>query len=395
MKYLMAVTVYPIELTVCLIFKSKSYIYYLNLRFFINIFAEIKNLHLLVKSTSVLLLIFPYMAFNIYNPFQKFNFNPETCFLTGQNLNSSKEQISIFPEWVLDRYSLRDKTFKMLDESILKYQDIKIPCAESVIDNAINPLEEEIEKAFTAGYEEVIKVPEERLFQWMSKFMYGVLYNDISIEKGKPTVKKYVTKVQEFKLSPFLQERFTKLHLMLQSLVVPMDFKGTKPWSIRVFKIKYSKDVFNYKDESNNLNFSLGMNDFGIIACLQDNGAVGLSQQEMTDKFSNKILHPIQFEELCARFIYNNYLLNSYAEYTVQSTDEKVIVESIPLNGTANKSLFDTWDDDMFAQVLTDYWKPWGITKDKIITLGNSPNSFLENNDTYAIVEPETIKLPF
>lgn len=335
------------------------------------------------------------MAMQLYNPFQKFDFSPQTCFLTGQNLHSTEEQISVFPEWILDRYSLRDKTFKMLDESSLLYQDMKIPCFSDVIKNAVNPLEEEIEKAFTAGYDEVIKVPEERLFQWMAKFVYGVLYNDISIEERKPTVKKYVAKVIEFKLSPFLQERFKKLHLILQSLVVPMDFKGPKPWTIRVFKIKYSKDVFHYKDETTNLNFSLGMNDFGIVACLQDNGAVGINQQEMTDKFLNKTLHPIQFEELCARFIYANYLLNHFAEYTIQSTEEKVIVESIPLTGSAKKSLFDLWDDDMFAQVLTNYWKPWGITKDKIITFPNSPNSFLENNDTYAIIEPSSITLPY
>ncbi len=338
------------------------------------------------------------MVIQLYNPFQKFDFTPQTCFLTGQNLHSTEEQISVFPEWILDRYSLRDKTFKMLDESSVQYQDLKIPCIAGVIKNALNPLEEEIEKAFTAGYEEVIKVPEERLFQWMAKFVYGVLYNDISIEKRKPTVKgKYETHARkEFKLSGFLQERFKKLHLMLQSLVVPMDFKGTKPWSIRVVKIKYSKDVFNYKDEPTNLNFSLGMNDFGIVACLQDNGAVGINQQEMIDKISDKTLHPIQFEELCARFIYANYLLNSYAEYNIQSTEEKVIVESIPLTGTANKSLFGPWDDDMFAQVLADYWKPWGITKDKIVTFGSSPISYLENDYAHhAIIEPSSITLPY
>ena len=334
------------------------------------------------------------MGIQLYNPFQKFDFSPQTCFLTGQNsdptaIGSEEEHISVFPQWILDRYSLRDKTFKMLDASSIQYRDMKIPCSSDVIKSAINPLENEIEKAFTAGYEAVIKVPEERLFQWMAKLIYGVLYNDISIEGRKSTIKG-----KEFILSQFLQERFKKLHLMLQSIVVPMDFKGAKPWSIRVFKIKYSKDLFHYKDEPNNLNFSLGMNGFGIVACLQDNGAVGINQQEMTDKFLNKILHPIQFEELCARFIYANYLLNHLAEYTIHSTDEKVIVESIPLTGTANQSLFDRWDDDMFAQVLTSYWKPWGITKDKIITFPDSPNSFLENNDTYAIVEPDSIKLP-
>ena len=330
------------------------------------------------------------MVIQLYNPFQKFDFSPQTCFLTGQNLHSAEEQISVFPEWILDRYSLRDKTFKLLEGSSVQYQDMKIPCFAGVIKNALNPLEKEIEKVFTAGYEAVIKVPEERLFQWMAKLIYGVLYNDISIEERKSSIKG-----KEFILSRFLQERFKKLHWMLQSLVVSMDFKGAKPWSIRVFKIKYSKDVFNYKDEPTNLNFSLGMNDFGIVACLQDNGAVGINQQEMTDKFSDKTLHPIQFEELCARFIYANYLLNYFAEYTIQSTEEKVIVESTPLTGTSNKSLFDRWDDDMFAQVLTDYWKPWGITKDKIITFPNSPNSFLENNDTYAIIEPSSITLPY
>lgn len=330
------------------------------------------------------------MVIKLYNPFQKFDFSTQTCFLTGQNLHSTEEQISVFPEWVLDRYSLRDKTFKMQDEQTIRYQDMKMPCSATVIENAIGLLEDEIEKAFTAGYEAVIKVPEERLFQWMAKLIYGVLYNDIIIEK-----RRHAVIGKEFKLSPFLQERFKKLHLILQSLFVPMDFNGTKLWSIRVFKIKYSKDVFNYRNESTNLNFSLGMNDFGIVACLQDNGAVGINQQEMTDKISDKTLHPIQFEELCARFVYANYLLNHFTEYTIQSTEEKVIVESTPLTGTANKPLFDSWDDDMFAQVLTNYWKPWGITKDQIITFGNSPVSFLENDYTYAIIEPDSITLPY
>jgi hypothetical protein len=329
------------------------------------------------------------MPKQLYNPFQKFDSSEKTCFLTGQHLDAPEDEISVFPEWILDRYSLRDKTLKVLDKSSVQYQHIKIPCAPDVVKNAINPLEEEIEKAFTAGFEAVIKLPEERLFQWMAKLVFGLVYNDMSIEGSKSTAQG-----KEFKLSGFLQGRFEKLHLILQSLVVPMDFKGPKPWSIRVFKVKYSEDIFNYKDEPTNLNFSLGMNDFGIVACLQDNGAVGIDQQEMTDKFSDKILHPIQFEELCARFIYANYLLNHFAEYTVQPTEEKVIVESIPLTSTVNKPLFDRWDDDMFAQVLTSYWKPWGITKDKIISFPNSPNSFLENNDTYAIIEPDSIELP-
>jgi hypothetical protein len=45
----------------------------------------------------------------------------------------------------------------------------------------------------------------------------------------------------------------------------------------------------------------------------------------------------------------------------------------------------------MFSQVLSVYWKPWGITKNEIIRLGNSPVSYLENNDTYELAEPDSI----
>jgi hypothetical protein len=325
----------------------------------------------------------------LYNPFLKPNFNNQTCFLTGQPLETEEEQIFVFPEWVLDRYSLRDTTFKMLDESSLKYKDMKIPCSSDLIKNAIDPLEKEIEKAFTTGYEEVIKIPEERLFQWMAKLLYGVLHNDISIEERKLGATE-----KEFQLSPDLQGRLKNLHLILQSLVVPMEFKGTKLWSIKVFKVNYSKDLFHYKDELTNLNFSLRMNGFGIVACLQDNGAIDTDQKEMVDKFLNKTLHPVQFEELCSRYIYANYLLKYFAEYSIEATEDNVIITSSPLAGTVTKPLFNRWDDDMFSQVLTIYWTPWGITKDKIISFGNSPNSFLENNDTYVIVEPEAIKLP-
>mgnify|MGYP006097760109 CR=1 FL=1 len=326
--------------------------------------------------------------YSLYYPFQKLDFSPQKCFITGQNIESDEEQIFVFPEWIMDRYSLRDKSLKMLEGSVLSHKNMKTPCHSNVIKEAIDPLEREIESAFTIGYDAVIKVPEERLFQWMAKIMLGVLYNDIGLEK-----RKFDLVGEKFTLPAFLQEKFDKLHLILQSLVVPMEFKGTKLWSIKVFKIKISKDVFNYKDDSTNLNFSLGMHDFGIVACLQDNGAIAIHERGIVDKFLNKTLHPVQFEEICARFIYTNYLINIYAKYTIKSTEDKVVLESAPLIGTNNTPLFDRWDDDMFAQVLSLYWKPWGITKDEIITLGNSPISYLENNDTYVIVEPESIKL--
>ena len=314
----------------------------------------------------------------------------QTCFLTGETLQENIEAVSVFPEWVLNRYSLSDQTFKMLDEGTrVPYKNLKVPYAATVA-QAMKTLDEEIEKAFCAGYNEVVNIPEERLFQWMAKLMIGVLFEDLRIAQNKLTAQN-----DTLHLSTFLKTRFQKLHSMLQSLVVPMDFKGLKPWSIRVFKVNYSKDLFNYKDETNNLNFSLGMNDFGIVACLQDNGEVGKKYDDLTTRIGKQTLHPIQFEELCARFIYSNYLLTSYASYEVTLEEEKITVESIPLITTDNSPLFDYWDDNMYGQVLANYWKPWGLTMKEIIQFPNPPISFIESDYSDEIIDIEKINQPY
>jgi hypothetical protein len=345
-----------------------------------------------INCTSKHFTFAPIMPISLFNPFETLHLNSATCFLTGVDLTSVDEQITVFPGWILDLFSLREKKFRMMDQVTgIRYDDLKLPASQEV-KKAFENLDEEIKKAFDSGFAEVKKLPEERLFLWMSRLVYGVVYHDLCLQINRSAKK---DKEKEFKLSVLLKERFGKLHLMMQSLIVPIEFGVLKPWSIRIVRLKYSKDTFNYKDEPTNLNFSLGLNGFGIVACLQDNGAVGNSQQDIIDKISDKELHPIQFEELCARFLYANYLMKKRSWQDIQLLEEKVIIESIPLTDTPNDPLFARWDDNMFAQVLAGYWEPWGLIKSDIITLPDAPISFLENDYTHEFIEPESITLPF
>ena len=120
------------------------------------------------------------MAIQLYNPFESLHFNPVECFLTGKRISSTEEQISVFPEWLINRYSLKDKTFTMLEQNIVKYQDLKLPCYIDVIENALNPLEEEIKKAFSAGFEEVKKCRKYGCFNgwlnWCMVFYTTILF---------------------------------------------------------------------------------------------------------------------------------------------------------------------------------------------------------------------------
>ena len=60
------------------------------------------------------------MAINLYNPFESLQFNPEECFLTAKKINSTQENMAVFPEWLINRYALKDKTFTMLDQNMVK-----------------------------------------------------------------------------------------------------------------------------------------------------------------------------------------------------------------------------------------------------------------------------------
>lgn len=316
------------------------------------------------------------MPQTLYKPFDHLIFSKQYCFLSGEKLESTDEEIPVFPVWLMQEYKLEDQPFKLLDESMSTYKDMRLPCANNTHDFGIEPLEDEIKKAFLQGYDSVISIPETRLFQWIGKMIYGILFNEIRIG-----IRQQKAKNEEFVFSQSLIHKFSNLHFMLQSIIKPVVFDGNSPWTIRIFKVDTEQDLFNYRDEINTLTFSLSMKDFGIIACLQDNGTNGLYHKDVLAKIGENPLHPIQFEELCGKFFYSNYLFNRLPEYTIMPTDEAVFIEPMPLRGMSNKPLFDIWQNKVYGQVLENFWKPWGLLLFEIIKDPERPLSFLFDED--------------
>ncbi|MEO6814800.1 MAG: hypothetical protein ABI172_12785, partial [Ginsengibacter sp.] len=106
-------------------------------------------------------------------------------------------------------------------------------------------------------------------------------------------------------------------------------------------------------------------------------------------------LHAIQFEELCGRFIYSNYLINTPSLYNVTASDSKIVVEPISTGLENKKDIFNTWDDKMYSQVLANYWKPWGLTMKDIVAFPNSPISYLIDEYSNEFIEPDSITMPY
>src|SRR5690606_27022882 len=114
----------------------------------------------------------------LYNPFEDFRFDNTTCFLSGQPLQSAGEQIQVFPDWLMRKFGIEDKPFKLLDESFRTYKQLRLPCSSAVAE-CISVLDARIEKAFEVGYEAVIGLDQVTLFQWVARMVYGIVFNEI------------------------------------------------------------------------------------------------------------------------------------------------------------------------------------------------------------------------
>lgn len=323
------------------------------------------------------------MINSVYKPFDRFTFDEKTCYLTGKPAALQP----VFPEWILNEYGLGQKLFKYLDENIVTYNDIAIPVSPEA-EAGFATVDAQIKQAFDAGFEAVSQLEEIILFQWMAKMIYGTIHTEI-----RAGIKQQRASGEPFNFSQSLSAKFSNLHLMLQSVVRPMVFEGVLPWSVKVFKIKESVDSFSYRDEINTLVFSVRSKDFGIIACLQDNGESLDFHRNVLSKIGDNVLHPIQWEELCARFFYSAYLFNRLPEFTVMQTDEAIFIESMPLR-ISSKPVYDEWQVKTYGQVLENFWKPWNILLFEIIKDPLNPLSFLLNNqgefiDSRSIVLPE------
>jgi hypothetical protein len=312
------------------------------------------------------------MNSTIYQPFKNFDFKYKNCFLSGDTFKSPVEEINILPAWLLEVANFSgEEQIKLLDESVRSYNTLKVPCNTEVFSHFIQPLEEKIADAFSKGYDAVSQLEEEDLFKWIGKFMYSLIYVEMNA-----AVRLQQISSDGVNMSQGLMHKFGNLNTMIQSIYLDVVYEDFKPWSIVVVPLEEQDTAFSFRDEINTLTFSMKLKNFGIIACLQDNGTNKKFHQEILDQIGKSALSPQQFEEICARFYYSAYLFNRLPEYAIMPVEGSIYIDAMPLRGTLNKALFDHWQHKTYAQVLQDFWKPWGHTLFEIIKDPTNPISY-------------------
>lgn len=314
------------------------------------------------------------MNSTIYQPFKNFDFKYRNCFLSGDTFKSPVEEIAILPEWLLSVANFSgNEQIKLLDESVRSYNTLKVPCNTELLTHFVQPLEDRVAAAFDKGYEGVAGLDEADLFKWIGKFIFSLIYIEMNA-----AVRLQQLSADGVNMSQGLMHKFGNLHTMIQSIYLDVVFEDFTPWSIVVVPLEDRDTSFSFRDEINTLTFSLKLKDFGIIACLQDNGTNKKYHGDLLNQIAGKALSAQQFEELCARFFYSAYLFNRLPEYTIMPVEGSIYIDAMPLKGTTNKPLFDHWQHKTYAQVLQDFWKPWGHTLFEIIKDPLHPISYFD-----------------
>lgn len=312
------------------------------------------------------------MISSIYQPFKNFDFRYDKCFLSGNTFDSPLVQTTILPEWLLRMANYSgEEQIKLLDESVRSYNALKVPVNAEVLEHFIEPLEEKIHAAFAGGYAAVSALDEVDLFRWIGKFLYSLIYVEMNA-----AVKLQQISSDGMNMSQGLMHKFGNLQTMIQGIYTNVEFEDFVPWSIVIVPLEPGDVAFSFRDEINTLTFSIKMNDFGIIACLQDNGTNKKFHQQIIEQVGTGSVTDQQFEELSARFFYSAYLFNRLPEYTVMPVEGSIYIDAMPLRGTMNKPLFDVWQHKTYAQVLENFWKPWGNLLMEIRKDPNNPTSY-------------------
>lgn len=279
-------------------------------------------------------------------------FGHSHCFLCGRRLNSkNRTDEHVFPKWVQNRFSLWNQRLTLLNGTKIPYRSLTIPCCFECNNRHLRPLEDRVCEATLKGHKAFVKLDELTLFLWFGKILYGLLYKELFLARDRKSGSKA-------KIVPrHLIKSFGLHHLFLQAARLPFKFLPAIPASIFIFHLSTPHDKqlqWDFRDCVPLLSISCRIGSVGILAALQD----GRAQQDCLDVFWHRYqgtkLHPLQFTELTAAFFYTASLMNRVPKFMIVDESPTLVhVAQNPLMGFSLKPIFDKWNQEDYAHVLS------------------------------------------
>ncbi len=277
----------------------------------------------------------------------------DICFLCGCDLNEeNRTREHVIPRWAQERYQLWDQKMILLNRTEIPYRQLTIPCCFSCNNKHLRPIEDEVSEAVLAGVDAVRNLDRQKLYIWLSKIYYGLLYkeNFLQAERHNPESAETITNHE-------LMMEFQMLHYFLQSSRVSMVFRDFFPASIMIFEAQEPTDPlmqWDFGDDLHSLFIAVRMGKVAMFAVLMDGGANEYMATKLLDYVNNIKLHPHQFREILVMVKYKSLLFNRVPKYMIVEGDPIQVIQA-PLAGFSNKPLFNDWNQEQYAKLLSQY----------------------------------------
>ncbi len=288
----------------------------------------------------------------IYSKFEQNKFHGKYCFLCGTELNEKNKSIEhVIPRWLQKRYNLWDQKLGLLNGTEIFYRHLTIPCCKTCNNEYLKPLEDSIKGCLEKGITSFRELQKETLFYWLGKIYFGIMYKELFLHynQKRPNEGRIVT-------SEYLKS-FQTHFIFLQGIRNLHRFKDFFPASIYIMETQSPLDImqqWDFIDMHNKMFIAIRMGNVGIMALLQDGETTKQLQDHLSEYFSVS-LHPLQFRELACMIMYKSFLMNRIPKYISYELKDCVETLQMPLMGLSGKPIFDAWDNEEYAAILTHF----------------------------------------
>ncbi len=299
-------------------------------------------------------------------------YNELVCFLCSDRLNDlNRSEEHVFPKWLQNRFHLWNRRLTLLNQTEIRYRDLKVPCCTKCNNEKLSHIEREVGKAVMLGYDHIKAIGELDLFLWACKIFLGIIYKELFLQIDRQDRQKGMIMDQDF------IKRYSILHFWLQAYN-SRKVSNFCPGSIFIFKTQSSPNIgeqYDFVDDIEEGVLMIKMNDILIIVDCLENGVHKELLEAKYSKFYDFALHPQQAKELFAIVLYNAKRLAIETTVNLVKTEDGVhhIVNwSSPIDG-----YFHEWDYEVFLDIHS-YIS--GIPREMLQKTSNTVATFLTDS---------------
>lgn len=288
-----------------------------------------------------------------------FNFN--TCVFTGNPVNSSDEQVAIFPENLVAKYKLETLRLGIDRNHQLNISELKLPISKEAQDKGVTYLLRAIADMLALGKDGLNWLKPEQLHHYCLLLQFAVYYNTQNYYQNSEGPKPNFLSNAQF------LNRVQILHWLMQVMVRKAEFINYRPSSVFTF------ECFDYPEWPGDISVSnealclhLRLGNLSIMSSALDHHLVGGFFDDLFTPFMDQVLHPIQLDELYVRICYRTSLIRPLYEVGV-TLDEETICYGFKVDeAAANEEIFYPWEDEQFAIILRPYLLRFGLKSSEI-----------------------------